>query len=679
MKSLLRRRGPRERGFTIIETLAALTVFSIITIGVVPLLGNSMRALGVSRNRTVAENVVRAAVERLQGIRYHVSWDAKAKKVDLLDYYLPQTAGTFAPGQSYSTGAANPPLAAPASGGTGVFTTVCPPPAGTNQACPSDIPAGYTLTFTASFVEPVASTTPQTYRVVNPTSAYSATPSVSTTCQVAPCNDRPPADLIDLKVTGSWGYGGTPRSFEVRSMIGDRTFSSGVVTNAAPPSPGATPGPSSAPNPSAPVRMRGNATIDYVLRAETGFSLTSGSTPVACGTEPCNHSEMLLTIGQSDARVETKDASSADVTTRFGEGRVVRTYPVGTTPPPSPPPDLNYVTGATSIMHAPPYEARSVDDVRTTILDVGNPDQPISLQARIYQHENFGMKVDVSNELPQAEGGFRTPPGATGQLEWYINNSQRDPSSTGPMHMDTGYPIFQGMKYQTTTGQSSLTGTTKVNTGALGSADRRVQSTSSFRLPWMYIFPRIYAGRNGGDSFMMMNFYDFVADVNCKATGNPATAVATGSWSFSFQYYHDTTNNGRQANSLGSGTVRSNGPDTLNGATVPDALAALKAQNPLIYDAADTNGCCTASSDMYMFDVRTGTPSTSYRGYISDWSSNKNVETKVSSDGRSASVSINGAVRLETASLRQTLLPDLPQSAVSMSIGKLSCNAVDNR
>ncbi|HEX2295084.1 MAG TPA: prepilin-type N-terminal cleavage/methylation domain-containing protein, partial [Actinomycetota bacterium] len=545
MTRLLRRRGPDEPGFTLVETLAALTVFSIVTIGVVPLLGNSMRALGVSRNRTVAENVVRASVERLQGIRYHVSWDAKAKKVDLLDFYLPQTAGAFEPGQSYSTAAANPPLAAPASGGTGVFTTVCPPPAGTNRACPAGIPPGYTLTYTASFVEPVPNTTPQTYRVVNPGPSYSASPLLAGSCQVAPCNDRPPADLIDLQVTASWNYAAAPRTFAVRSMVGERTFSSGVVTNSAPPSPGATPAPSAAPNPSAPVRMRGNATIGHVLRAETGFSLTSGSFPAACGTEPCNHSEMLYTVGSSDARIETKDASSADVNTRFAEARIVRTYPVGTTPPASPPPDLNYVTGATSIMQAPPADVRAVDDARTTILDVANPDQPMALQGRIYQHENYGLKVDVSNELPQAEGGFRTPPGATGTLEWYINHTQRDPSSTGPMHMDTGYPIFQGMKYQTTTGQSSLDGTTKVNTGALGTAERRVQSTASFRLPWMYIFPRIYAGRNGGDSFMMMNFYDFVANVNCKSTANPATAVASGSWSFSFQYYYDANNNGR--------------------------------------------------------------------------------------------------------------------------------------
>ncbi|HEX2057474.1 MAG TPA: type II secretion system protein [Actinomycetota bacterium] len=678
MTALFRRRR-RERGFTIVETLAALTVFSIITIGIVPLLGNSMRSLGVSRNRTIAENVVRAAVERLEGIRYYVSWDAKAKKVDLLDYYLPQTAGAFAPGQSYSTAAANPPLASPATGGTGVFTTVCPPPSGTNQACPSDIPAGYTLTFTASFVQPVTTTTPQTYRVVNPISSYSASPAVAGTCQTAPCSDKPPADLIDVKVTGSWSYGGKARSFAVRSLIGERTFFSGPVSDAAPPPPGSTPEPTSAPNPAAPVRMRASAAIDYVVQANTGYSLTSGSNPQPCGTEPCNHSEMTYTLGTSDARIETKDVSSADVATRYAEARIVRTYPPGTTPPANPPPDLTYVTGATSVLHAPPFDYRVIDDQRTTITDVPNPDQPFALQGRIYQNENHDMKVDVSNELPQAEGSFRSASGANLSVEWYAHNTQRDPTTTGPMHWDTAQPILTGYRYSAA-GPNTVRGFTKANTGALGTPDRRVESTSSVRMPWLYFFPRVYAGRNGGDSFNPMWIYDFQADVQCKSTANAATAVASGSWSVAIGYYYDPTNNGKTNDHVsGYITLSSSGMDTLDGTPVPDALEALKAQNPLVYDASSTSACCAGTSDVYMFDVRTG-PSTSWRrGYIENWSSNKNVETSESSDGRTTSAAINGALRIETASLRQTLTPDIPQTGFNVSFGKLACNAVDNR
>lgn len=669
----------RERGFTIVETLAALTVFSIITVGVVPLLGNSMRSLGMSRNRTVAENVVRAAVERLQGIRYYVSWDVKAKKVDLIDYYLPQTAGAFAPGQSYSTAAANPPLASPTSGGTGVFTTVCPPPSGTNQACPPGIPDGYTLTFKASFVEPVTTTTPQTYRVVNPGATYSASPSVAGTCQTSPCTDKPPADLIDLAVTGSWGYGGKTRSFAVRSMIGERTFSSGVVNDAVAPPPGATPDPASPPSSSA-VRMRGNATIDYVVRANTGFSLTPTSNPQPCVTEPCNHSEMTYTLGTSDASIETKDTSSADVETRYAEARVVRTYPAGTTPPANPPPDLTYVTGATSVLHAPPFTYRAVDDQRTTITDVPNPDQPYALQGRIYQNENHDMKVDISNELPQAEGSFRSAAGANLSLEWYAHNTQRDPSATGPMHWDTGWPILTGYRYAAT-GPNTVRGTTKVNTGGLGTTDRRVESTASQRLPWLYVFPRIYAGKNGGDSFNPIYIYDFVADVQCKSTANPGTAIATGGWSATIGYYYDPTNNGKSSDVTGGSIqLNSSGPDMLNGTPVADALAALKAQNPLMYDATSTAACCDGTSDVYMFDVRTGASSGWRRGYISDWASNKSIETSKSSDGRVTSASINGALRMETASLRQNVSPgDIPQTGFNVSFGKLSCNAVDNR
>lgn len=423
--------------------------------------------------------------------------------------------------------------------------------------------------------------------------------------------------------------------------------------------------------------MQGNATIDYALRADTGYSLTSGTYPSPCSTEPCNHSEMIYSLGLSDARIETKDTSTADVTTRFAEARVIRTYPAGTTPPASPPPDLTYVTGATSILHAPPYEFRALDDQRTTIADVANPDQPMTLQGRIYQHENHDMKVDVSNELPQAEGSFRTPPGASGTLEWYVNNSQRDPSSTGPMHLDTGWPLIMGQKYSTTTGANWFRGFTKANTGAVGSGDRRVQTTASVDIPWLYIFPKIYAGRNGADSFAPLQFYDFAADVDCKSTGNPATASASATWSTAFMYKYDISNNGKFDIGLGQATLTSTGNDVLNSTSVPDALAAIKAQNPLIYDGA--NPCCDANSDVYLFETRSSTGAITKRGYLSDWAANKVVQTSESPDGRITSASINGAIRVETAGIRQTLTPELPQTAISLSLGKLSCNAVDNR
>jgi type II secretory pathway pseudopilin PulG len=663
------RRG--ERGFTIVETLAALTVFSLITIGIVPLLGNSMRALGMSQGRAVAENVARAAVERLQGIKFYVSWDAKAKKVDLLDLYLPQTAGTFEGGQSYSTSAANPPLTSPASGGTGVFTTVCPAPAGsTTEACPPNIPAGHTLTFKASFVEPVTTTTPQTYRVVNPLPSYSATPGVAGTCQTAPCSDKPPADLIDVKVTETWTHAGSSENFVLDALVGDRSFSSGPVSDAAPPGPSAAP---TAPPAAGGLRVQGNATIDYGLRADTSFALTQAQFPAACLSEPCNHSDMIYTLGISDARIETKDSSTADVSTKFGEARVIRTYPAGTTPPASPPPDLFYANGATSIMHAPPTDTRLLDDQRTGIIDVSNPDQPMALQGRIYQNENHDMKVDVSNELPQAEGNFRAPSGATGTIEWYINHTQRDTSNVGPMHLDPAQPIILGQKYATTTGANWFRGFTKANTFGLGTAGRAVHTTASIDIPWFFIFPRIYAGTNGRDSFAPLQFFDFAADVGCKSTANPATAQATATWSTGFMYRYDTANNGGSRDiTLGQATINSSGNDILNGVAVPDALAAIKAQNPLIFDGSSN------AADVYLFEVRSGTTVTK-RGYLSDWAVDKNVETSTSADGRTTSASINGAIRIETAGLRQTMSPELPQTAISLALAKMSCNAVDNR
>jgi prepilin-type N-terminal cleavage/methylation domain-containing protein len=138
MRSMVRDRDA-QRGFTLIEVVVAIAIFSIVTLGVVPLLAISMKAGASSRTSSIAEEVARDAMERIRGVKYFTSYDAKPnKRVDLLDLYYPQVTGTFLPGQSYSAAGVNPPLA----GTGGVFETVCPPPSGTNPACPTTIPAG---------------------------------------------------------------------------------------------------------------------------------------------------------------------------------------------------------------------------------------------------------------------------------------------------------------------------------------------------------------------------------------------------------------------------------------------------------------------------------------------------------------------------------------------------------
>jgi Tfp pilus assembly protein PilV len=68
--------------------MAALGVFAVVTLGVVPLLGSAIKASSASRAETVAQEAARNVMERIQGTKWYVSYDAKAnKRVDILDLY----------------------------------------------------------------------------------------------------------------------------------------------------------------------------------------------------------------------------------------------------------------------------------------------------------------------------------------------------------------------------------------------------------------------------------------------------------------------------------------------------------------------------------------------------------------------------------------------------------------
>ncbi|HEY7873784.1 MAG TPA: type II secretion system protein, partial [Actinomycetota bacterium] len=98
----------RQGGFSLLEVLAALGVFAVVTLGVVPLLGSALKASSTSRSETVAEEAARTIMERIQGTKWYVSYDAKPnKRVDILDLYYPQAASNSAMGQSFSSNAAN--------------------------------------------------------------------------------------------------------------------------------------------------------------------------------------------------------------------------------------------------------------------------------------------------------------------------------------------------------------------------------------------------------------------------------------------------------------------------------------------------------------------------------------------------------------------------------------------
>jgi prepilin-type N-terminal cleavage/methylation domain-containing protein len=667
----------RQRGFTLLETMVALGVFAIVTLGVVPLLGSALKGSALARSQTVAQQAGRNMMERIEGTKWFTSYDAKPnKRVDILDLYFPQATNTGTlPGQTFTSGAAN----APVTGTGGLFTTICPPPSGTNPACPTDMPTGYTMTIKAAFVKKVTTTTPETYSMVAPCTGVS-TPTASCTGAYSwntQAKDAPPADLMDVNVVMSWTLNGTPHSFQLRTIIGDRRFSAPLAADVGP-----TPTASTAPPGSATIKMRGNANIDYVMQVSTGFSSTAAGT--GCATPPCK-SQLTMTMGESESRIQTSDTSStADQTTTTGETRIVRTYPAAQAPPPTPPPDLLSVTKSSTTLHAPPTQTLATSSTDSASATINHPDLANANEAFIQGGDNRNLIVDAgtSNELPQAQGYFQTWGTTDGATESYIKNSQWDFTT---YKMAVGQPIVFLQRFASVNPDHQLGSYTKVNTTALNSASRYVQSTAHAGFAFAQWLRLQMSTQGQGIAWNMLQVVGFFADVNCKATANPATASATASWYAGISYYYDPTNNGSISNPPTSGniTLNSSGNDVYNGVSVANALDSLQAANPLEFDG--TSVCCSATSDIYMFEERDPvTGNMTKRGYLTDVAELKNPPTTISADGRSVTADLNGAIRIDTAPMNvnatnPALAAPFPEYAATISFGNLSCEAVDNR
>jgi type II secretory pathway pseudopilin PulG len=171
---------------TLVEVIAALFVFSLVAMGIFPLIASSIRGANVSRSYTVGKNLGVKAMERIRGLPYSLN---QAGTLDVLDMYIPNAAAP-----NYSAG---------------VYTTTCTPTS-SNPACPRDIPNGYSIDFKAAFV-PFGGGAP----IVVSTSEY---PSSNVT------KDLLPSQMLDISVVTKWTFPGTQEQFTLRTLVGDRKF-----------------------------------------------------------------------------------------------------------------------------------------------------------------------------------------------------------------------------------------------------------------------------------------------------------------------------------------------------------------------------------------------------------------------------------------------------------------------
>nr|MDQ3957487.1 prepilin-type N-terminal cleavage/methylation domain-containing protein [Actinomycetota bacterium] len=283
MTRTLRRR--RDGGFTLVEVMAAMTVFAIITLGLVPLLAASLRGTALAQTEAVAQNAARDMMERVQGFKWFTSWTAKPAKVDVLDLFYPQTSNAgLLPGQSYGTVTSYAPLTLPGGAG-GIFTTACPSAA--NPACNADLPAGYTMSVAAAFVKANSGTSPQTYQVVTPASDYAYNSTSG--------KDTPPAQLLHVSVAVTRTVNGKVRTSALQSIIGEKKF-------VAPPAIVGTAPPGSTPAPLGLAKIDATAKIDYVYQVQTGFSSSVAGS--GCPTPPCA-SDFEATILSGESTIQS--------------------------------------------------------------------------------------------------------------------------------------------------------------------------------------------------------------------------------------------------------------------------------------------------------------------------------------------------------------------------------------
>ena len=585
----LRARGS-EDGFTLIEMMAALLVFSIATLGIVPLLATSMHGSAISRSFTVNKNLSQEAMERIRGLSYFVSYASQNRRVDVLDLYYP----------NLSTGYSS-----------GTFTTTCTSATASIPACPKNLPIGTTMTFKASFVRTSTySTTPVTYAVVLPPAGYRWDSLTGA--------DVPPSQLLEISVTTDWEMmSGENKSITTKTLLADRKVGT--------------------------TKVRGTGRVDYAVQVLTGYNVSGAK------------SSLNFTGSHGESKVETKLLSVANESISAGTLRLLRSSDdptvLGTDLGSSP------LSGASSVLAAPPDVTPAAVSAGTQALvhpEFISKGSPVTV-GWLDSSSATTLKAVVANELPTSTGLARTP--TTSNLAAYVTN-QADATTDSLLQVDSGEPMFEIARSAATS--RTMQAETSAVTTAATAADRKVETFADARLGDLRLSPVKFINSNGaggvgtGNDDHVIRLFDFSGRATCKATASAATATATGTWTARLLYWVDSTNDGARNGAYVT--------ENLTSATATARLEAIQASNPLVNDAP------LAEDDVYLFQTAT------QQGYYTDWSAVAPTATK-SADGRVANVNLDGAIRIDTSPTNQAI----PESVMSVSIGKMSCEAVDNR
>lgn len=579
-----------DEGFTLVELMAALLVFSIATLGIVPLLAASMRGSAMSRSYTVNKNITQEAMERIRGLPFFTSYASQNSRVDVLDLYYPNLASGYA---------------------SGTFTTTCTISTTSSPACPKTLPVGTTMTFKATFVRTSTySTTPATYATVIPPAGYRWDSLTGA--------DVPPSQLLEISVRTDWEMmGGDDKTLSMKSLVADRKVGT--------------------------TRVRGTGRVDYSAQVLTGYHLSG------------KKSSLTFTGAHGESKVETKLLSVANQSISAGTLRLLRSSDdpavlgtdLGTSP----------LSGASSILAAPPDTTPAAVSAGEQFL--AHPEwiskgSPVTA-AWLDDSSATTLKAVVANELPTATGLARTP--STVNLAAFVTN-QADATTDSLLQVDSGEPMFEIARSSAT--NRTMQAETSAVTTAATAADRKVETIADARLGDVRLSPVKFINSNGsggvgsGNDDHVVRIFDFNARATCRATASSATAAATGTWTARLLYWVDPTNDGTRNGAYVT--------ENLTAGTASARMESIQSSNPLVNDAS------LDADDVYLFQTATR------QGYLTDWGATAPT-TLVSGDGRTANVNLDGALRIDTSASNQAIA----ESVMSISLGKLSCEAVDNR
>lgn len=626
-------RRSNEAGLTLVELMASILLFSLVTLGVTPLLITSVRGAGTSRSYTVAKNVTQQAIERMRGLPYFISYATQNRKVDLLDLYFPSTATGY-------------------SAADHSFTTVCTAASAEDASCPGGIPDGYTVTHKAQFVRPSADTTEE-YVPTQPPSGY-AWDSV----------DTPPSRLLRMSVLTTWTFGGQAKNYSITSLLGDRRVAENSVA--------------------------GNARLEYVVQVLGSYVDGSGVSELKfrAGISDTRIESRLL----SEASVTTMAGDATLTRPATGEGgeaqqlgRVVGATSIYRAPENTSDP------APTSSTSSCPEPATSCATQSISHPGLGN----VRIAGFSDTFTKAPLHAKVLDENPSAAGSFGW--NAAGQTDMWVkpqadlgSNAALRLNSGSLSATQDGTHTSPGVFHMLKRTGSSITGTTEAYTGTLGSADRRVKTSASASFGQVHVFPVDYisSGSTTADK-SVIRIHDFTSQVTCDSTA-AANASATASYTAVLSYYRNNAWDGStNPHGTAGSTAGSYVTVPLSGAFTSDPLAAIgpsQDKNPLVYKdplALTSHG---SPFDIYLFPIRhehtvAGLPVIhNHPGYLDPgvpWESafNLSASTQRSSDGRHTGARIPGAISLTTVPLKA----DTPQSGLNITIGNMACNASDLR